>query len=47
MGTLAAIVSDGEGAVFVAAAVTGYAIIGAGVGALFPGYDMLYRAPKK
>jgi hypothetical protein len=30
-----------------AAAAVGYGIIGAGIGALFPGYDTLYRAPRK
>jgi hypothetical protein len=45
MGTLAAIAGDGDKS-FVAAAAVGYAIIGAGIGAIFPGYDTLYRAPK-
>ena len=43
MGTLAAIVAGGEGPSFVSAAASGYA----GIGALFPGYDALYRTPKK
>ena len=37
---------DGHGSL-VAGAVIGYGLIGAGIGALFPGYDTLYRAPRK
>jgi hypothetical protein len=45
MGGLAAgLTGDGT---FAAAAAVGYGIIGAGIGALFPGYDTLYRAPRK
>jgi len=47
MGTLAAIVIGDDDGSFVAAAAVGYAIIGAGIGALFPGYDTIYRVPKR
>ena len=32
---------------FIAGAIVAYGVIGAGIGALFPGYDTLYRAPRK
>ena len=39
--------SDGHGSDYslIAAGISAYAVIGAGVGALFPGYDTIYRAP--
>jgi len=46
MGGLAAAVTKGDGTVTAAAALA-YGIIGAGIGALFAGYDTLYRAPRK
>ena len=45
MGGLAANASDGDGD-FIAAVVFGYGLIGAGVGALFPGYKTIYREVK-
>ena len=37
---------DGGGSL-VAGAVIAYGLMGAGIGALFPGYDTLYRLPRK
>ena len=37
----------GEGAGFYAAAIGIYGLVGAGIGALFPGYDTIYRRPGK
>ena len=39
--------NDVEADPFVAGAVIFYGLAGAGIGALFPGYDTLYRAPRK
>lgn len=47
LGTYAAIVVDDNRGTVAAAAAIGYGMIGAGIGALFPGYDTLYRAPGK
>ena len=38
--------ADGDSAL-VAGAVIFYGLVGAGIGALFPGYDTLYRLPRK
>ena len=49
VGVLVAVVAD-EGDVIaplVAGVVVVYGLMGAGIGALFPGYDTLYRAPRK
>ena len=49
VGILVAVVAD-EGDVIaplVAGVVVVYGLMGAGIGALFPGYDTLYRAPRK
>jgi hypothetical protein len=32
---------------FIAGAIVAYGVIGGGIGALFPGYDTLYRIPRK
>jgi len=39
--------NDVEADPLVAGAVIFYGLVGAGIGALFPGYDTLYRAPRK
>ena len=46
MGGVAAAAYDGDGGEFVAAAAIFYGLIGAGVGALFPGYKTIYREVK-
>jgi len=46
MGGLAANASDGDGD-FVAAAIFGWGLIGAGLGALFPGYKTVYSEVKR
>ncbi|MBC8165494.1 MAG: hypothetical protein H7Y20_06445, partial [Bryobacteraceae bacterium] len=47
MGTLVGVAGSGVDHSFVAGAVVAYGLIGAGIGALFPGYDTLYRVPRK
>jgi len=46
MGGVAAAASEADGGI-VAAAMVGYGIIGAGIGALFPGYKTIYREVKR
>jgi hypothetical protein len=48
-GVLIAVADDGgdvSSPIFIAAVIF-YGLVGAGIGALFPGYDTLYRAPRK
>ena len=47
MGSLAAATLGNDDGGLVAAVAVFYGIIGAGVGALFPGYDTIYRVPKR
>ncbi|MFN0105256.1 MAG: hypothetical protein ACKV2U_24615 [Bryobacteraceae bacterium] len=49
MGVLLGVLSDdGDlGTSIIVGAVVAYGLIGAGIGALFPGYDTLYRRPRK
>jgi hypothetical protein len=47
MGTLVGVAGSGGDDSLFAGAVIAYGVIGAGIGALFPGYNTLYRVPRK